>query len=256
MMTRRASRATARRVAMVATLGVVAAGLLIACHPLVNPVDPGSPGYTGVPSGTDGGDSPPAPAALLPSAVKWELVTNHAPGRMLPLEIPDDESFIEPRESAWFDLWITLSDSFDWEQTENAILWIAVTYEGGDIYYDVTGIWDVIPERRRLVIFFDFIPNQTRTRLRLVDRNGIIIGERVVGRLIGDVDGDGIVNVVADGSYVAALEGFAVSADSPDTIRADLDLNGIIEPNPGNDGNVISGRFGEMLPATAADFWD
>ena len=245
-----------RRSVMFAALGFAAAALLIACHPLVNPVDPRATNYTGVPTGSDGDAPGDTPDPILPLAVKWELVTDHVPGRMLPLEITADESFIEPRDAGWFELWITLSDSFEWEQTDGAVLWVAMT-GGGDTYYDAAGLSDVIPEQRRLVVSFGSIPNQTRTRLRLVDRNGTVIGERLVGRLIGDVDGNGTVEEATDHDVaMAALEGFAVSTDNPNTIRADLDLNGIIETDPGFDWNVVLNHESETLPSTEPEFPD
>ena len=240
-----------RRSVMITAFGLAAA-LLIACHPLVNPVDPRSTTYTGVPTGSDGD----APDPLLPATAKWELVTDHMPGRMLPLEITADESFIEPRDAGWYELWITLSDSFESEQTDGAIVWIAMT-GGGGTYYDAVGLSEVIPEQRRLVVSFGGIPNQTRTRLRLVDWNGTIIGERVLGRLIGDVDGNGVVEEATDHDVaIDALEGFAVSTDNPDTIRADLDLNGVIECSPGFDWNVVLNHESETLPPVAPEFWD
>ena len=244
-----------RRSVMITALGLAAA-FLIACHPLVNPVDPRSTTYTGIPTGSDGDDPRDTPDPLLPATAKWELVTDHMPGRMLPLEITDDESFIEPRDAGWYELWITLSDSFEWEQTDGAILWIAVN-DGGSTYYSAAGLSDVIPEQRRLVVSFGDIPNQTRIRLRLVDWNGTVIGERVVGRLIGDVDGNGMVDVAVDhGVAIVTLNGFAVSTDNPNTIRADLDLDGVIEPLPGDDGNVVATHDTETLPPTAPEFWD
>ncbi len=242
---------------MVAVFGLAAAALLIACHPPVNPVDPQATNYTGIPDGGGGGDPGATPEPILPSTAKWELVADHAPGRMLPLEITDDESFIEPRDAGWFELWITLSDSFDSEQTDGAILWVAAAFTGGSTFYTAFGFTDVIVSQRRLVIAFGFIPNESRIRLRLVDRNGTIIGERVVGHLVGDADGNGTVDP-ADNTAIAVLEGFAVSTDNPGTIRVDLDLNGIIEPNPGSDWSVVANPLytGKTLPAAAAQFWD
>jgi len=234
-------------------LTMLAAMLLSACHPLINPLDPNSTTYTGPTGGSDTGDPPPP---LLPSPARWELVTDHIPGRLLPLEITEDGSFVEPRDAGWFELWITLSDTFERKPAENAILWIAVTDATGT-FYAVGGIQDVAPEQRRLGVRFDMgIPNETRIALRLTDQNGTVIGERELGRLIGDTNGSGTVEVVQDHNAISDLTGFAVSTDNPDTIRVDLDLNGLIEPNPGNDWNVINGHFGESLPAAADAFWD
>ena len=248
------SRAGVRRVAVAGALALVAATVLIACHPLVNPVDPRATNYTGIPTS---GDADAAPDPLLPPTAKWELVAPHDPGRMLPLEITDDDSFIEPRDSFDFEIWITLSDSFEWEQAEGAILWIAVAFFGGDSFYVASPLTDVTPEQRRLGVYLGVIPDQTRIRLRLVDRNGTIIGERIVGRLIGDVDGTGTIDTATDRAKITSLEGFAVSTDNPDTIRADLDLDGIIEGSGGDDWSLVSSPGAEPhLPAATADFWD
>ncbi|MBU8913581.1 MAG: hypothetical protein KOO61_06110 [Spirochaetales bacterium] len=241
---------------MIPALGIAAVTLLIACHPLVNPVDPQSTTYTGIPTGSDGD----APDPILPAAVKWELTASHNPGRMLPLEVTADGSFIEPRNAGSFELWITLSDSFDWEQAEGAVLWIAATVLSGDTLHFALHLNEVAPEQRRLGWHFwpDGITNQTRARLRLVDRNGTIIGERVVGRLIGDVDGNGTVEsgVGGDDERIDALVGFPVGTDNPETIRADLDLDGTIQSM--NDGNVVSdgSYLDTTLPATAPTFPD
>ena len=246
-----------RRSVMAAILGLTAAALLIACHPLVNPVDPRATNYTGVPTDSDGD----TPDPILPSAVKWEIVADHA-GPMLPLEVTDDGSFVEPRNAPWFELWITLSDSFDWEQAEGAVLWIAANILFGDTVYFAFGLPDIAPEQRRLGLRFDFwpdgIPNQTRALLRLVDRNGTIIGERVVGRLIGDVDGNGTVESGAGGDdeRIDVLVGFPVGTDNPETIRADLDVDRTIDSV--NDGNIVSNLIflGTTLPPTAPEFPD
>ncbi len=47
-----------------------------------------------------------------------------------------------------------------------------------------------------------------------------------------------------------------MSTDNPNTIRADLDLSGVIEANPGNDWNVAVTHDTETLPPTAPEFWD
>ena len=201
-----AARHTMKRgTATIVALGLMAAALLGACHPLVNPVDPNSTAYTGTPTNGDGSGDGPEP--LLPSADKWELATDHAPGRMLPLEITDDGLFVEPRQAGWFELWITLSDSFQYQQADGAILWIAVT-DFGNIYYAVSGIPDVAPEQRLLVVRFSSgIPNKSMIRLRLTDRNGTFIGERLFGYLIGDVDRNGTVDGPDDRAAITALGG-------------------------------------------------
>jgi len=253
-MAHRPSRAGVRRVAVAAALALVAVTALIACHPLVNPVDPRATNYTGIPTS---GDPDAAPDPVLPPIARWELVAPHDPGRMLPLEITDDELFVEPRLSAEFELWITLSDSFDWEQAEGTILWISVGFLGGDSVYVASPLTDVTPEQRRLGVYLGVIPDQTRIRLRLVDRNGTIIGERTVGRLVGDVDATGTIDTLTDRAMITDLEGFAVSTDNPNTIRADLDLDGIIEGSGGDDWSLVSSPGAEPhLPAATADFWD
>jgi len=258
-MAHRPSRTAVRRAAVAATLALVAATALIACHPLVNPVDPRATNYTGTPTSGDPNDPSAAPEPLLPPIARWELVAPHDPGRMLPLEIPNDESFIEPRDSSEFECWITLSDSFEWEQAEGAICWIAVSFMSGDTLYTGSPLTGIAPEQRRLSVDLDTstIPDQTRIRLRLVDRNGTIIGERIVGRLIGDVDGTGTIDTATDRAKITSLEGFAVSTDNPNTIRVDLDLDGIIEGSGGDDWALVSSPGAEPhLPATAPEFWD
>jgi hypothetical protein len=247
-------RTMTRRTALIVAIGLLLALLLTACHQLVNPVDPNSTTYSGIPAGGD--DPAKEPEPLLPSAKKWELSADHDPGRLLPLEITEDESFVEPRDAGSYELWITLSDSFGGDQADGAVLWISVT-SFANTFYAVAKITDTMPELRRLAVRFDGgIPNETMIRLRLTDRNGTIIGERVFGRLIGDVDGNRLVDVVADHTEVVALAGFAVTTDDPGTIRADLDLNGLIEPNPGSDWDVVTSHGGESLPSSATEFWD
>jgi hypothetical protein len=226
--------------------------LFTACHPLVNPVDPRSTTYVGTPTATD----PDATAPLLPPVAKWELVAYHGPGSVaLPLEITDDDAFIEPRDGTGpgeFELWMTLSDSFSSEQTQGVILWITIATVGSDDIFAFLGLDYVAPEQRRLGVRIPTgpFPSRSRARLRLTDANGTILGERVLGYLIGDVDGNGVAEAPEDHGLIIAREGFAPTSANPNDIRADIDLNGVIEGT--NDWSPVG--VGDDLPAEAPPF--
>ena len=229
---------------------------LIACHPLVNPADPRSITYAGTPTEEDPDGSGSDPEPLLPAVAKWELAARHVPARWIPLEITSDGAFVEPRTGGEYDLWITLSEPFQWEAADGATLWIAVALTTGEVIYESNNGLSAQPELRRLTLGFGGIPDQSRIRLLLTDRNGTSIGECELARLEADVDGSGQVLAAPDHARITALAGFAVGTDDPATVRADIDRNGMIEISPGNDWNLVSANNGHALPASAPDFED
>lgn len=244
-------------------LRVVAAGsvvmfLFLSCHPLVNPVDPRSTTYLGTPTEGGNGEETDEPDPVLPAATEWQIVAFHSPGVAHPLEITEDGSFIETRDPGSFELWITLADSFVADDATGAILWVALSNSATGDGYGYLSVDEVNPDQRRLVwtIPTGNFPTRTRARLRLVDRNGATLGERVVGYLIGDVDGDGVVEpgagVDEDFGIMQSLDGFAPSTSNEMAIRADLDLNGVVETAASDWARAVPGVD---LPDRPPDFW-
>jgi hypothetical protein len=259
----------ARVLAVTGTLALVILSLA-ACHPLVNPVDPNSANYTGVPTNTDPGTDPATLEPVLPEAVKWESVMVHA-GRALPLVIPaaEDPVFVEPRNgnSALgntdpITIHVTFAEPFTWDDAKDAKLWYALADPAGEIHYGYEPIseWQVAPELRRIELVDLPIPHASILRLRIQDRTGAVVGERLIGRLIGDADQDEVVEtgLTADEDddwFVESQAGFSVSLERPATVSADLDLNGVVEPGGGDTARVLSYDT-NTLPSTIPQFWD
>ena len=256
-----------RKQAVEALTVALAILLLLSCHPLINPADPNSVTYSGIPTGLNpGSDSetdPEPPERALPEAEKWEIVAEHGLGRLLPLEIPVEDApvFVEPRAAGSFFIRITLAKSFTRDDAEGALVWYAVANSTGRVIYGIGEIPDVVPEERRLYIRGDAVPvpvsNENILKIRIVDRNGVIAGERVIGILVGDVNGDGMVEIATDDAAIIEVAGYSASEEYPATIRADVDVNGIVEAGGGD--SVIVGEaaaVGAALPSAIPDFWD
>jgi hypothetical protein len=240
----------------VALIVLVLASLL-ACHPMLNPADPGSTAYLGEPVDTSpdpDADPAPMPEPLLPAVARWELVATHDPGVDHALTIPDDDSFVEPRASTSFRLRMTLSDSFEFNAGASALLWTAFADSAGE-YYEFTGMHMVEPDTRRLTVDLRAY-TMARGWVRLVDRNGAILGERVFAFLAGDVNGDGVVEAgLSEGTdqrAISDLDGFVPSPSMPATIRADTNMDGMV----GEAGDWVSFWNGNTVPADPPAFLD
>jgi hypothetical protein len=81
-------------------------------------------------------------------------------------------------------------------------------------------------------------------RIKLIDADGIVIGDRTIYFLTGDVDGDGeVTNEDSTGSAgVAPYVGQLAHPDSPGSVRADVDADGIVDSNDNGDVINVVGR--------------
>jgi hypothetical protein len=256
---------------MLMALAVLAAVMLSSCHLLTNPADPRSVTYTGTPVGGDVNATP-----VLPAIARAEVVTYHAPGRELGLVVPAGSSpaFVEPRDrSGGFNIVITLEDAFTWDDVKGAIVWTATTDAGGvTTYYSelVTRLADsgfaTIRDDLRQIRFENVevrFPDQSWVWLRIIDRAGHVVGDRLIGFLAGDTDGNGQVSPGPDDDLITDNDGFVTTESNPDTIRADVNRDGVVTLSalPGaldDDNELVSSRVPNALPPVPPipDFWD
>lgn len=269
----RAGNRLARRAAIILVAVIATVTLLNSCHPLVNPADPRSILYSG--NGDDPATSVPE-EPVLPQTAHWELAVDHPPGgTWLPLEIPDDGSFVEPRVRRQVELRITFEESFELDDIYGAIFWIAVNSENDPTFHTSFALAEYLTEdqvdlaRRRVDIPLDFnlLPfaiDEDRDRfvatMSLADRSGAVLGRRAVARLVGDVNGDRTVsNSDRDGADgIDELSGSTPVAGEPDYIRADLDCDGIVSPaDPGGDAEVVAWNLTDNLSGIPTPtLWD
>jgi hypothetical protein len=224
--------------------------LLTSCHPLTNPLDPNSVTYTGEQTISTRLEGP----RVLPGVVSWESAAEHAPGQLLGLDIPDDGSFVEPRNPTDTpELWVivTFESSITWEMLENALI---VVREVDEFNNERTStVWPdhVYPEQNQIALFVPGPITPRRVRVRIVDPNGETVSERVFGYLPGDYDGNGTVEGLIDRpNGPATYDGYLASDNDPNTIRSDMDADGVVEADPMgsmDDGNIVDGNNGNSL---------
>lgn len=250
-------------------LGALALAFLVlaaACHPLNNPVDPRSSAYTGEPVVRDPQTPHDAPE-LLPDTVLWESVAEHLPGQRLALEITSDGTFVEPRRpDSPQQLWIvvTFEEAVDPYELERGMVLARITNgfatETRVIY---PWMYSLTPDSLRLIVAisspwppFTTLPTAAMIRLRIIDANGHVAGERLFGILPGDFDGDGTVTFANDIQTGAAdYNGFLASRDDPGTIRADMNADGLVEVDAGDpDYTIVSQNTGTTLPDPPSEF--
>ncbi len=230
------------------------------CHPLNNPVDPRSSAYTGEPVLRD----PPDPPLLLPRTVRWESVAEHFPDQRLALEITADGAFVEPRRpDSPAELWIvvTFEEPVDPEELERGMVAARVNDGFGTnttiIGPGGSGGYGLSQDRLRLRIPvraplppFRPYPNAASVRMRIVDANGSVAGERLFGILPGDFTGDGVVDIAEDLWNGADMyDGHLASQDNLRTTRADMNADGVVETGWSEpDALIVENNGGTSLP--------
>ena len=249
-----------------------AALLLVACHPLTNPVDPTSSSFTGQEVGRDSDDPGGEPETVLPPVVRWESVAEHNNGQFLALPITADGSFIEPRQPDGPEelyIVVTFEEQFEWHEVEEAVVFIRVSQLIG-VTSLVTRLQtdDAAIRRNQAYLrltppgppFFAAAGNDgagvVMLRIRIVDPGGEPLSDRLFGIMPGDYDGNGTV----DGDDlslphgVLAYDGFLVDPDDPQSIRADIYADGAIDAALETElitnfpADVRPGNLGETLP--------
>jgi hypothetical protein len=180
---------------------------LIACHPLINPVDPKSPAYGGTRTEPDA-----EPEPSLPEITRWEIFAEHeittGVYRRIPLTIPEDELFTEPRDVSattnLFEIEMTFAEPISEQDTEGGLFLVGVVNDTAAAVGEF-GSPDVelVDGGQRLRFILDLSPPTTpaitapyqfRVTMRLIDPNQVVLDERTVYFLSGDVNGDGEVD--------------------------------------------------------------
>ncbi len=157
--------------------------------------------------------------------IRWGIAARHF-DRELELSVPDDYSYIEPRNAAEYVIIATLPAPVDPALISEANVSLRGKDEANvDIFPDYTVA--LSGDGRRVRISVVVLPNQARYRVQLRNNDGTLLGEAVFGRLTGDVDGDGAVGLL---DYNILLINFLAEATASNTatVRSDLDCNRLI----------------------------
>jgi hypothetical protein len=217
---------------------ITTAVLLVACHPLINPLDPASPRYDGTP------EEPPK-IPTLPDIVAWYAYAEHGStdigNQWIGLPIPEDGSYTESRLE--MNLCVEFAKEVSWEILDDCYLYVYVNYAGDDNSRQNPPFVDFHPS----IWTADFLPNHnnrfadlgvwlpepagTRFLVRLYGPNGRMVSERHLAWLVGDVISDGVVEETTDEYTVDTLRYAVASLNNPLTVRADIESNGFVEDN-------------------------
>lgn len=260
---KRARRGRVPHTGTPAMIVLVCAGLaLTSCHQFTNPVDPNSTTFEG---GTSTGD-PDASESGFPPVVSWQIFAEHAPGQFLALEIPDDDSFVEPRVPAdpeGIRIVVTFDSPLTEQILQDALFYRSIDNGGGpflELYWPHD--WS---EDRRSLIWYEVPPppgNAVSVRIAIFDANGDEVTSRGFGVLPGDFNGDGVVDMVdydaVNNPPASGYAGLLASQSNIPTIRGDMDADGVVkgfELGLGNDDTEIPNDYaGTTLPPIPPEF--
>jgi len=223
---------TAAFITALAALGLV----LASCHPLINPYDPASAYYSGETEIYDESDYE------LPPISAWWSYAEHGPDQWIRFEIPDDGSYVESR--ATFEICVEFEEPVKPELADLCYVYVFYNHLGvsGDTdnppYFqylpDLYGPWFIpVGSSYFIQLPSGILPenNGTRALLQFYGPTGRLIDQRYFSWLHGDVNGDGEVPPLPsdDEDLVASLYGAVVNPAFPQTVRADVVPDGIIE---------------------------
>jgi len=157
--------------------------------------------------------------------IRWGIAARHF-DRELELSVPDDGSYIEPRNAAEYVIIATLPAPVDPALISEANVSLRGKDElNTDIFPDYTVA--LSGDDRRVRISVVVLPNQARYLVQLRNNDGTLLGEAVFGRLTGDVDGDGAVGLI-DNNILLIYILAEITAANTLTVRSDLNCDGII----------------------------
>ncbi|MFP4551712.1 MAG: hypothetical protein ACLFNT_12965 [Spirochaetales bacterium] len=230
---------SAARLARIGAFTTVFIILIIGCHPLINPVDPKSPAYGGTRTEPDAEREP-----SLPEITSWEIFAEHEISSgvfaRIPLTIPESGLFTEPRRvdaiTNMFEIEITFAEPVAEVDIEGGAFIVGFASTSFAMVHEV-GSPDVglIDGGKRLIYYFDLSsetpPYQLSLTMQLIDPNQVLLDERTVYFLTGDVNGDGVVDPLdANGvQSVNAVLGQIPDPRRPTSVRADIDLSGLVD---------------------------
>ena len=235
---------------------VALTAILAGCHQMMNPADPDSPAYGGVPV-TDGSFDPDKSEylPLLPEILEWRSYARHVDGRWIGTPITPDGNFVESRLDPRIGL--VFSEEFDHKLLNLVIATTGVTnatvksnppiIESSILTSDPPDGWvnGVVPLYNYPGSAIGDPEQRARITVRVINTDGSILGERSFNWLPGDFDG--WLNNGATGAETVNGVDVARISDNigfvPGVLNAGADVNcdGLIDPT---DEAFTTGRSG------------
>jgi len=197
--------------------------------------------------------------STVPMIVGWSSAATHGVGGEVLLSIPDDGTFSEPRSPGIRRLVVQFMEPIAPASFTSSSIQIAGHDVNGDDV-DLSGITIITSTRNgdtEGVIDFSALPNQAGYIVRIQGITDVagnpLAGDddRIIGTLIGDATGDGVVDAA---DYIALKRAFGSSVSSTNA-SIDFDCSGTVDYG---DLMALMGNFGQRtisapaLPARAA----
>lgn len=183
--------------------------------------------------------------------IRWYSVVQHA-GVSLPLEIPDDGSFTEPRNANMITIVAVLPEPVD----PASIGMANIDFIGRDNAAVVCDpafsvSMDATHTQVRVTVFG--LTDIARYRIRLKNNSGAELGQRVFARLMGDVNGDETVTNLSDTDPIQTRATDSVDLNPADQldIRSDVDGDYL---HLNSDITLVTSSFGHTITATVPGF--
>lgn len=157
--------------------------------------------------------------------IRWYSVAQHA-GVSLPLEIPDDGSFTEPRNANMITIVAVLPEPVDPASigTENIDF---IGRDNADAVRDPAFSVSMDATRTQVRVTVFGLTDIARYRIRLKNNSGVELSRRVFARLMGDVlSGDNWVDATDNAQVLAfIMDPEDLNAENALHIRADIDCD-------------------------------
>lgn len=183
--------------------------------------------------------------------IRWYSVVQHA-GVSLPLEIPDDESFTEPRNANMITIVAVLPEPVDPASIGTANIDF-IGRDNADAVRDpaFSVSMDATHTQVRVTVFG--LTDIARYRIRLKNNSGAELSKRVFARLMGDVNGDETVTNLSDTAPIQTRADDSVDLNPADQldIRSDVDGDYL---HLNSDITLVTSSFGHTITATVPDF--
>ncbi|MCU0845261.1 MAG: hypothetical protein MUC76_10080 [Spirochaetes bacterium] len=183
--------------------------------------------------------------------IRWYSVVQHA-GVSLPLEIPADGTFTEPRNANMVTIVAVLPEPVD----PASIGMTNIDFIGRDNAAAVRDpafsvSMDATHTQVRVTVFG--LSDIARYRIRLKNNSGVELGQRVFARLMGDVNGDETVTNLSDTDPIQTRAADSVDLNPADQldIRSDVDGDYL---HLNSDITLVTSSFGHTITATVPDF--